>query len=117
MVAAIHGNVSALQAFSRQMNLSADNVANALSDGFKKSRAINTQGENGQIQTTITQIDTPGPMVEDPLSQTGALKELSNTDIAEEMTRQIVVEQAFNANAQVIKSYEETTGTLIDLIG
>lgn len=117
MVTSIQGNVSALQAFSRQMNVSADNVANALSDGFKKSRAINTQGENGQVKTTVTQINTPGPLVEDPLSPTGGLKELSNTDIAEEMANQIIVEQAFNANVQMIKSYEETTGTLVDLLG
>ncbi len=114
---AINSNVSAMQAFTKQMNVSANNVANALSDDFKKSRAINTEGENGQVKTVITTIDTPGPLVEDPLSETGELKELSNTDIAEELVNQITIETAFKANAKVIKSYEETVGSLIDLIG
>ncbi len=117
MISMIQGNVSALQAFSRQMQVSANNVANALSDDFKKSRAINSEGENGQVESVITKIDTPGPLVEDPLSETGELKELSNTNIAEELTNQIIAEQGFKANALTIKTYEETTGTLLDIIG
>ncbi len=116
MVTSINSSVSALNAFSTQMGVSANNVANVLTDDFKKSRAINTEGENGEVETTITQIDTPGPLVEDPLSETGELKELSNTDIAEEFTNQIMIEQGFNANVKVIQTYEETTGTIIDLI-
>ena len=117
MVASIQSNVAALQAFSKQISVSANNVANALSDDFKKSRAINTEGENGQVKTTITKIDTPGTMVKDPLSATGELKELSNTDIVEELVNQIVAEQGFKANTKVIKSYEKTLGSLIDITG
>lgn len=117
MVAPIQNNVAALQAFSRQISVSADNVANALTDDFKKSRALNTEGENGQVESTITKIDTPGPLVEDPLSETGELKELSNTDIAEELTNQISAQQGFDANAKMIQAYEETVGTLVDMIG
>ncbi len=117
MITSVNSNISALQAFSNQMAVSANNVANALSDDFKKSRALNTEGENGQVQTTITKINTPGPLVDDPLSTTGKLKELSNTDIAEEMVNQITASQGFKANTTVIKTYEETVGSLIDLIG
>ncbi|MBU1342809.1 MAG: hypothetical protein KKE44_19730 [Proteobacteria bacterium] len=117
MVASIQSNVSALQAFSKQIAVSANNVANSLSDDFKKSRAINTEGKNGQVETTITKINTPGPLVEDPLSETGELKELSNTDIAEELVNQISASQGFKANAKMIKAYEETIGSLVDLIG
>ena len=117
MVAPISSNVSALQAFSKQIAVSANNVANVYSDDFKKSRAVNTEGENGQGESTITKIDTPGPLVEDPLSTTGELKELSNVDIAEELVNQIAAEQGFAANAKVIKTYEETIGSLIDMIG
>ncbi len=117
MVSGINSNVSALQAFSKQMSVSANNVANALSDDFKKSRAINTEGENNQVKTTITKINTPGPLVEDPTSETGELKELSNTDIAEELVNQISIQHAFEANTKVIKSYDETMGSLLDMMG
>lgn len=117
MVTSIHSNTSALKAFSKQLSVSANNVANIHSDGFKKSRAINTQGENGQVNTTITRVNTPGPLVEDPLSETGEPKELSNTDIVEELTNQIVIKHGFAANVKVIQTYEKTIGSLIDLIG
>nr|NJM01123.1 hypothetical protein [Desulfobacula sp.] len=117
MITSVSNNISALNAFSNQIGVSANNVANALSDDFKKSRAINTEGENGQVHSTITKVNTPGPLVEDPLSTTGELKELSNTDIAEEMTHQIIASQGFEANTKVIKTYEETMGSLIDIIG
>lgn len=116
MVTSIGPNVSALQAFSKKIAVSANNVANVYSDNFKKSRALNTEGEHGGVQTTITKIDTPGPLVDDPLKGEGHLKELSNTDIAEELVNQIAAEHGFNANAKMIKSYEETVGSLIDLI-
>jgi len=117
MVTSIQSNVSALKAFSTQIAVSANNVANVNSDDFKKSRAINTEGENSQVRTFITKIDTPGPLVEDPLSKTGELKELSNTDIAEEFVNQMIAEQGFKANVKVIQTYEETIGSLVDMIG
>lgn len=116
MVSPVNSTVSALRAFSRQINVSANNVANVYSDDFKKSRAINTEGENGQVETTITKVNTPGPLVDDPLHP-GELKELSNTDIAEEFTNQIMASTGFKANAKVIKTYEETVGTLLDMMG
>ena len=117
MIASVSSNISTLQAFSKQIGVSANNVANALSDDFKKSLAINTEGENGQVQAFITKVNPPGPLVDDPMSTTGELKELSNTDIAEEMTNQIIASQGFKANTKVIKTYEETMGSLIDIIG
>jgi flagellar basal-body rod protein FlgC len=117
MVASIQNNLSTLQAFSRQMAVSANNVANALSNDFKKSRAILTEGENGQVKTTITKIDPSGLAQIDPASETGQLKEGSNTDIAEELTYQMTIQQGFSANTTVLKTYEEIIGSLVDLIG
>ncbi len=117
MSLSIQSNVSGLQAFSKQISTSTNNVANALSDDFKASRAINTQGENKQVTSTITRTNTPGPLVEDPLKNDGSLKELSNTDIAEEMVQQISASQGFKANVKAIQTQEETMGSLLDIVG
>ena len=69
------------------------------------------------VETEITKINTPGPLVDDPKSTTGELKELSNTDIAEELVNQVAIEYGFKANAKVIQNYEETLGTVIDMMG
>ncbi len=117
MTLSIQNNASALQAFSNQISVSANNIANCLSDDFKSSRAINTQGTGKQVTTTITQSKTAGPLVEDPLKNDGSLKEMSNTDIAQELVQQISVQHGFNANAKTINAYDETIGSLFDVIG
>ncbi len=117
MSLSIQNDASALQAFSKQISVSANNIANSLSDNFKSSRAINTGGTDKQVTTTITQSKTAGPLVEDPLKNDGSLKEVSNTDIAEEMVQQISAQHGFNANAKTIQTYENTIGSLFDVIG
>ncbi|MCG8687219.1 MAG: hypothetical protein MI892_20245 [Desulfobacterales bacterium] len=117
MTSTIHNNVSALQAFSRQMQVSSNNVANALSDEFKASRAYNVEGQNGTVETYITKTQGGAPLVEDPLKDDGSLKELSNTDIAEELVQQIASQHGFDANAKTIQIHDETIGSLLDTIG
>ncbi|WP_020587691.1 flagellar basal body rod C-terminal domain-containing protein [Desulfobacter curvatus] len=113
----VQNNASALKAFSNQMQVSSNNVANSLSDAFKADRAYNVEAENGQVQTSISETQASAPMVEDPLKKDGSLKELSNTNIAEEMIVQIQAQNGFEANAKMIQTYDETTGTLLDTIG
>lgn len=117
MVTSIQSNTSALQAFSKQMAVSANNVANVFTNDFKKSRAVNSEGKNGQVETTITKTDPPDLFAAAPLNQTKKLNEPSNTDLAEELTYQMIAGQGFSANTKVIKTYEETIGSLIDMIG
>lgn len=113
----VQNNISALQAFSNQMLVSSNNVANAMSDEFKADRAYNVEGENGQVQTSISQTQASAPLVEDPLKHDSSLKELSNTNISEEMIVQIQAQNGFEANAKTIQTYDEITGTLLDTIG
>jgi flagellar basal-body rod protein FlgC len=117
MSLSIQNNTAALQAFSKQVSVSANNLANSLTDNFKSSKAINTEGADKQVTTTIVQNKTPGPLVEDSLKNDGSLKELSNTDIADEMVQQISAQHGFTANAKTIQSYEETVGSLLDVVG
>ncbi len=51
------------------------------------------------------------------IQNNGSLKKLSNTDIAQELVQQISAQHGFNANAKTIQSYEETIGSLFDVIG
>lgn len=117
MTMTIQNNISALNAFSNKMLVSSNNVANALSDGFKAKRAYNVEGKNGQVQTSISPTQASSPLVQDPVKNDGSLKELSNTDIAEEMIDQVQSQNGFEANAKTIQAYDEITGTLLDTIG
>lgn len=113
----VQNNASALQAFSNQMWVSSNNVANSHSDGFKADRAYNVEAENGQVQTSISETQASAPIVEDPLKTDGSLKELSNTNIAEEMIVQIQTTNGFEASATTIQVLDEITGTTLNTIG
>ncbi len=116
MTAIISSSMSALNAFGKKMQVSANNVANMYSDDFKKSRAVLSESPKDHVTVDISRIDTPGPLVEDPTSETGELKELSNTDIAEEFSQQIIAEKGFTANTKAIQTHDEMLGTIVNII-
>ena len=116
MVSSIHNNASALQAFTQQMNTSANNLANVETDGFKSSRTYNVEGCPQGVDTVTIQSRQPGPKVEDTTKNDGSVKELSNTDIAEEMVQQIQAQNGFEANIAPIRTMDQMKGTLLDII-
>ncbi len=114
---AINTGASALKAFGTKMAVSANNVANAYSDDFEKSRALVTEGRNDAVKVEISTVDTGGPvetrMVDGEVVEQG----LSNTDLAEEFTDQIITQRAFAANTRTIQTEDQMLGILVDIVG
>ncbi len=116
MISSVHNNASAIRAFSTQLNASAGNVANALSSEYKSIQARNVETRQGGVGTVLSRDPGAGPLVEDPVTNDGSLRELSNTDIGREMVGQMSAGYGISANAAVIHTRDETTGTVINLI-
>ena len=117
MISSIQNNASAMQAFSKHIQASANNVANVLSDEFKSSSVYNVAANPRGVTTVIAQDTTPGPLVADPVKNDGSFKELSNTDIAREMVQQMTAQYGFDANAKTIRTQDDTIGTIINMFG
>ena len=103
-----------MTAAGKKLAVSANNVANAMTDGFEKSRTVNYSLKDGGVAATVEQVDQPGPTVVDPA--TGEERRLSNVDLAEEMITQIEAKQAFEANIKVLKAEDEALGLVIDTL-
>jgi len=88
-------NATAMTAMSNWMNNSAHNVAN-----------ISTKGYNA-IETTIS--DQANSVV----AQSSTTQ--NETDLATEMTDQMVLGAGFEANADAIKTQDEMLGSLLDM--
>lgn len=115
---AIHGNnVSALQAYGRKMGVSAHNVANVNTDEFKKSQAVITEAQNDSVKVSISQAGAQGSLGSETQGGQPVQRELSNTDLAEEFTQQIVTQRGFEANAHTIRTHDDMLGTVIDIMG
>lgn len=112
----VNTTLSAVQAFGTKLGVAANNLANVESDGFKKSRATMSEGPKGGVTVDIQKVDSPGPTVTEVVAGETKERELSNVDMAEEITGMIPTERGFDANLTVIKTQDEMLGTLIDVI-
>ena len=103
-------NVSALSALSTVQEVSANNIANMNTDGFKASSVSLESGPGGQgvEVASINESTTPGSMVDGV--------ETSNTDIGREMVDMITTSRAFEANTTFIRAEEEMTGHILNMI-
>ncbi len=115
MTQAINAALSALGALGKKLDVTANNIANVNTDGFKKSRAILEDGDPHGVTVSISKVNTPGSPVP---SEDGApqMKESSNVDLGEEIINLKITERAFEANTKPIKAEEEMTGKLLDIL-
>ncbi len=102
-------NISAMSALATTQEVSANNVANVSTEGFKASSVALESGPEGQgvNVAAIQQSTNAGPMVEGV--------EGSNTDVGTEMVDMMTTGHAFSANAAVIRTSEEMTGHLLNM--
>lgn len=103
-------NLSALSALGTAQQVSANNLANVNTDGFKASTVALESGPEGQgVQVAaVLQSTNAGPMI--------GVVEGSNTDIGTEMVGMMKTGHAFSANVAAIRVSEEMTGHLLDMI-
>jgi flagellar hook protein FlgE len=114
MISSVYGNLSAMRAFGDKMSVTANNVANAESEEYKKKRALLTEGSEGDVVVDIVSVETPGAIRVEAGMET---RELSNVDLAEEIVETIPTQRGYEANLTVIKTQDEMTGTILDILG
>jgi flagellar hook protein FlgE len=115
MISAIHSALSGLAAYAKQVEVSAHNVANVNTDGFKKSHTEFVPVDTGGVLPVVLKDSSAGPMV---LNHTGygpALVELSNVDLGEETVNQILAQRGFEANISTLKTADDMLGTILDM--
>ena len=117
MVGAIQNNLSALNAFDRKMQVTADNIANVNTNGFKKSQALLSEDENGGVKVDIQKVDAPGIPTERLEGDNWVETETSNVDLVDEIGESIVTQNAYDANLKTVKIQEKMLGSLMDIIG
>ena len=117
MISALNGTISALKAFVTKMGVTADNIANVNTDGFKKNRAILKEDQNGGVRVEISRENRPGFRYGGVENDQVVEKEASNVDLAEEIPDLMVTKRAYQANLKTIETQDEMLGSLLDIIG
>ncbi|OHB24584.1 MAG: hypothetical protein A2X84_05860 [Desulfuromonadaceae bacterium GWC2_58_13] len=111
MIKALDVSIMGLKAMETRMSATANNLANVNTDGYKKDRVTLSENQHGGVNATAAKVNTPGATVEDQ----GTTRELSNVDIAEEITDTIPTRAGYSANLKMLQAQDELTGTLLDI--
>jgi len=113
MILALDSALSALDAFGTKMDVTANNIANVDTDGFKKSRAVLQEADHG-VTVNISRVNTPGAPI--PAEDgTGKMNESSNVDVAEEIVNLKTTSNSFQANLKTIQTEGDMLGSLFDI--
>ena len=105
----LSNSISAIKAFGTKMASAAENIANAQSKGYKKSRVTLEEKENNLgVKASVSRPDTPGV-----IDDTG--EEISNVDIAEEFVNTLYTQHGLEANIKAIRTMDEMSGTIINI--
>ncbi len=74
MIASLGHNLAALKAFGTKMDVTAKNIANVNSDGYKKSRATLVEDPKGSVGVDIDRVDLTGQSIDAADGADGAQK-------------------------------------------
>ncbi len=106
--------LSAIKTLFTKLDVTANNIANANTSGFKKSRAEFQEVAPDGVKVSIRKIDTPGDPLPPAEGETD-YQESSNVSLEEEMVNLIVTRYTFSANLKTIQAEEEMQKNLLDI--
>jgi flagellar hook protein FlgE len=115
MMSTIHAVFSGLGAYAKQIEVSANNVANINTDGFKKSHTELVSIETGGVLPVVRKDNSAGPMALRDRGYGSTPVELSNVDFGEETVVQIIGQRGFEANLNVLKTADTMLGSILDI--
>jgi len=116
MIFSVNSSLTAIKAYGVKMGVHADNVANAQTDEYKKSRVVFKEGLRNDVQVEIEQVDTPGSTVTEITDGEITERELSNVDLAEELPQTILTQRGFQVNLTTLRALDEMLGSVIDIV-
>jgi flagellar basal-body rod protein FlgC len=115
MLTAMNTALSALGAYLKKQDVTANNIANVNTADYKKGRADFEEMTHGGVTVTISRIETPGnPLPPDEVI--GASHQMSNVGLEEELVELITTQYGFEANAKTLETQEELQGSLLDIL-
>jgi flagellar hook protein FlgE len=113
----VSSSLSAMAAFQKKMDVTADNIANVLTDGFKKSRVTMQEASPNGVKAVVDRVETPGVPKTTELNGGTAEVESSNVDLAGELTDMIPTQADWRANLNTLKVQNDMLGSVLDILG
>lgn len=107
--------LSALQAFSTRVNSNANNIANANTEGFKKTRVTLETANGSGVKPVVEKVDTPGARIFQNTTEGQQEVELSNVELSQELPEMNINSRLYEANLKTLQVTDEMTGSLLEI--
>jgi flagellar basal-body rod protein FlgC len=115
MISAYNSALTALQAFGTKIQANSNNIANANTDGFKKTRVIMAEALPQGVKAQVDTVTVPGTSVFQETNKGLELVELSNVELSSEVPEMNLASQFYKANLKTVETVNEMTGALLAL--
>jgi flagellar basal-body rod protein FlgC len=115
MILASQAALSGLQAFTAKIQSNANNIANANTNGFKKTMVTNSSISPQGVKAQVNRLTAPGPTVYQETDTGMEPVELSNVDLAKEFVDLNLNSTMYKANLKTLESVNDMTGMLLKL--
>lgn len=116
MIETMNNSISALTAFQKKMNSTANNIANVKTDGYKKSRVLFQERLNGGVDAEVERVDDRVTLTARPTESSAESAEPSDVDLAEEIPQLMMAKAGYSANLKTFKAQDEMLGSLLDVM-
>ena len=114
MISGLSISLTALDAYGKKLGVAANNIANADSKGFKKSRVEFRDSSTGG--PGVEPVNAPGAQFFENTPQGPRLVEQSNVDYGDEMLSLLLAQRGIEANAHAVRTQDQALGNLVNLI-
>ena len=112
MISGINSSLAALFTFGNKLSVTAGNVANVNTNGYKKRVATISNDSTEQPQLDVRTSNEPGALIQED----GLMRETSNVDLAEELPQMIVSQRGYEANIKAMETQDEVLKSTIDVL-
>lgn len=116
MISGYQAALSGLQAYGTRVQSNANNIANAQTNGYKKTRVTLSSVEPQGVKANVEKVESTPSSVFEQGPNGEELVELSNVNLASEFTEMNSNKHMYTANLKTIQVTDEMEGTLLDII-
>jgi flagellar basal-body rod protein FlgC len=116
MISSVNNSaLSALRAFSTGLQSNSNNIANANTNGFKKTRVTMATTETDGVKANVEKVNTAGAVIYQEGTTGSEEVELSNVDLGQELPEMSLNSNFYKANLKTLQVADEMVGNLLKL--
>jgi len=115
MISGYNSALSALQSFGTKLHSNSNNIANANTNEFKRTRVLNATVDPTGVKAQVEKVETAGAIAFEETSNGYDQVELSNVDLGVEIPDMNLNSSMYKANLKTIETVNEMTGELLKL--